>query len=96
MAYGLEGVCAVAAARGETYRASALSKAAESIRHRIGVFDVEAFTVHTPYLVQLRERDPAGFAAGEKAGAELSIAEAVAVALPDVEDPAVREAMHAL
>jgi hypothetical protein len=88
-------VCAVAAARGETQRASALSKAAESIRHRIGVFDVEAFTVHTPHLAQLRERDPAGFAAGEKAGADLSMAEAVELALPDADDPTLLEAMRA-
>ncbi|WP_243075591.1 DUF4062 domain-containing protein [Microbacterium sp. SS28] len=94
VAYGLEGVCVVAAVRGDTWRASALSAAAGSIRHRIGVFDAEAFTVHTPYLAQLRERDPDAFDAGERAGAELSIAEAVALALPDAGDPVLRETLR--
>ena len=84
MAYGLEGVCAVAAARGDAYRAGALAVAAAAIRHRIGVFDVEAFTVHTPHLAALRAEDPEGVAAGERAGADLSVPEAVALALPDV------------
>ncbi|GAA5034723.1 DUF4062 domain-containing protein [Microbacterium fluvii] len=83
VAYGLEGLCAVAAARGEAWRAGALSTAAGSIRHRIGFFDVEAFTVHTPHLKAVRESDPSALAAGEAAGAELSVAEAIAVALPD-------------
>ena len=84
VAYGLEGVCAVAAARGDAYRAGALAVAAAAIRHRIGVFDVEAFTVHTPHLAALRAEDPEGVAAGERAGADLSVPEAVALALPDV------------
>jgi predicted ATPase len=83
VAYGLEGVCAIAAARGDAWRAGALAKAAESIRHRIGVFDAEAFTVHTPYLEALRESDPDGVAAGERSGADLSLAEAVRLALPE-------------
>ncbi|QIG38615.1 DUF4062 domain-containing protein [Microbacterium sp. 4R-513] len=89
VAYGLEGVCAIAAARGDAWRAGALAKAAESIRHRIGVFDAEAFTVHTPYLEALRESDPDGVAAGERDGAEQSLAEAVCVALPDADQSAV-------
>ncbi|NLP84409.1 DUF4062 domain-containing protein [Microbacterium sp. CFH 90308] len=82
VAYGLEGVCAVAAAHGEAWRAAALAVAAGEIRRRIGIFDVEAFTVHTPYLEILRGRDPASVEAGEAAGAELTLAEAVHLALP--------------
>jgi ATP/maltotriose-dependent transcriptional regulator MalT len=82
VAYGLEGVCAVAAARGDAWRAAALAKAAEVIRHRIGVFDVEAFTVHTPYLEALRQSDPDAVTAGEREGAELTLGEAVDLALP--------------
>lgn len=85
LAYGLEGICAVAAARGEAWRAAALAVAAGVIRRRIGIFDVEAFTVHTPYLEILRGRDAATVAAGEDAGAELSVAEAVRLALPEHE-----------
>lgn len=85
VAYGLEGVCAVAAAHGEAWRAAALAVAAGEIRRRIGIFDVEAFTVHTPYLEILRGRDPASVAAGEAAGAELTMAEALQLALSEEE-----------
>ncbi|GAA1943777.1 DUF4062 domain-containing protein [Microbacterium deminutum] len=90
MAYGLEGMCAVAAIRGDSWRAGALAAAAARIRQRIGVFDVEAFMVHPIPLAALRERDPEGLAAGERAGADLSLGEAVALALPEDQD-AVRE-----
>ncbi len=92
VAYGLEGLCAVAAARGDAWRAGALSAAAGAIRHRIGVFDVEAFTVHTAHLAALRDRDPERVAAGERAAADLSVAESVALALP-VADPVLKEAL---
>jgi predicted ATPase len=81
VAYGLEGICAVAAAHGEAWRAGALAVAAGVIRRRIGIFDVEAFTVHTPYLEILRGRDPDSVAAGEAAGADLSVPEALRLAL---------------
>jgi predicted ATPase len=92
VAYGLEGLCAVAAARGDSWRAGALAAAAEAIRHRIGIFDAQTFTVHTAQLAELRRSDPESVAAGERAGAELSVAEAVALALPDA-DAAVRAAL---
>ncbi|WP_438353825.1 DUF4062 domain-containing protein [Microbacterium sp. CJ88] len=82
IAYGLEGLCAVAAARGDGRRAGLLSAAAAGIRHRIGVFDVEAFTVHTPQLDAMRAADPEAVAAGEREGADLTVAEAIAAALP--------------
>ncbi|SFR94186.1 Predicted ATPase [Microbacterium sp. cf046] len=93
LAYGLEGLCAVAAAKGDAWRAGALSAAASAIRHRIGVFDAEAFTVHTADLAALRAKDADGVAAGERAGAELSVQEAVALALPDA-GAAVRESVE--
>jgi predicted ATPase len=92
VAYGLEGLCAVAAARGDSWRAGALAAAAEAIRHRISIFDAQTFTVHTAQLAELRRSDPESVAAGERAGAELSVAEAVALALPDA-DAAVRAAL---
>ena len=85
VAYGLEGVCAVAAAHSEAWRAAALAVAAGEIRRRIGIFDVEAFTVHTPYLEILRGHDPQSVDAGQAAGAELTVAEAVQLALPEHE-----------
>ncbi len=92
LAYGLEGLCAVAAAQGDAWRAGALSAAAAAIRHRIGVFDAEAFTVHIAHLAALRSKDPEAVAAGERAGADLSVPEAVALALPDA-GAAVRESV---
>lgn len=93
VAYGLEGVCAVAAAKGDAWRAAALAVAAGVIRRRIGIFDVEAFTVHTPYLDILRGRDPEVVAAGEAAGAELTVPEAVRLALPETEHAGVEAAL---
>ncbi len=85
VAYGLEGLCAVAAARDDAERAGELSAAASSIRQRVGVFDVEAFTVHSLSLDAVRARHPERVAAGEARGRELTAAEAVARALPEAE-----------
>lgn len=81
VAYGLEGLCAVAAVRGDAERAGTLSAVATGIRRRIGVFDVEPFTVHTPHLERARALHPDAVARGEARGATLSMAEAVALAL---------------
>ena len=93
LAYGLEGLCTVAAARGDAERAGMLSAAAAVIRHRIGVFDAEAFRVHTPQVDAIRADDPQAVAVGERRGGELTIAEAIAVALPDLDDDAVRASL---
>ncbi|GAA1982190.1 ATP-binding protein [Microbacterium pumilum] len=93
IAYGLEGLCAVAAARGEGARAGTLSAVAAAIRHRIGVFDAEAFRVHTPQLDAIRAVAPDSVAAGERRGAELTVAEAVALALPEAEAAAVQQSL---
>ncbi|MCR8671840.1 DUF4062 domain-containing protein [Agrococcus sp. HG114] len=93
VAYGLEGLCAVAAARGDGERAGALSRAADDIRHRIGVFDAEAFSVHTPQLDAIRAADPDGVAAGERRGGELSVAEAIELALPESEREGIAPAL---
>ncbi|KAF2412254.1 hypothetical protein B1729_16040 [Microbacterium sp. B35-04] len=95
IAYGLEGVCAVAAAHGEAWRAAALAVAAGEIRRRIGIFDVEAFTVHTPHLEILRGHDQASVEAGRTAGAELTVAEAVQLALPEHEWETVADSLRA-
>jgi len=95
VAYGLEGMCAVAAAHGDAWRAAALAVAAGVIRRRIGIFDVEAFTVHTPYLEILRGRDPESVAAGEAAGADMTLAEAVRLALSEEGADAVEDVLRA-
>ena len=94
VAYGLEGLCAVAAARGDGLRAGALSAAAASIRHRVGVFDVEAFMVHALSLDSARAADPDAVAEGERRGAELTIAEAIALGLAEPERSAAAELLR--
>ena len=93
VAYGLEGLCAVAAARDDAERAGELSAAAAAIRHRVGVFDVEAFTVHALSLDEVRSRHPDRVAAGEARGRLLTLAEAVSRALPEAERSAAATAL---
>jgi predicted ATPase len=83
--YALEGMSAIAGVKGDAWRAGALSAAAEAVRQRVGLFDVDGFAVNLQPLAALRSSDPAGVAAGEKAGAAMSIAEAIAMALPDAD-----------
>ncbi len=90
--YALEGFSALAAVRGEAWRAGALAAAGAAIRQRIGNFDVEGIAVCVQPVATLREASPDAVAAGERAGADLGIAEAVVLALPDADD-AVRAAL---
>jgi ATP/maltotriose-dependent transcriptional regulator MalT len=85
VAYSLEGLAGVAARRGDAERAGVLAASAASIRHRIGMFDVDAFTVHRAFVERLRTSEPDALSAGERRGAELTVAEAVLVALPSPE-----------
>jgi len=85
-------MCAVAAVRGEGWRAGALAIVAAATRQSTGIFDIAGFTVHLAPLEALRESDPESVAAGERAGAEMSFAEAIALALPNA-DADVREAL---
>ena len=92
VAFALDGLAAIAATRGDAWRAGAFSQVAASARRRTGILDVEGLAVQRAPLAALRERDPQGLAAGERAGAAMALTEAVAVALPDAE-PSVKEAM---
>ena len=87
LAYALEGMCAISATRGEAWRAGAFSMVSRWLRRTTGMFDVEGFSVHVVPLEALRERDPDGVAAGERAGVEMSVSEAILVALPSAEAP---------
>ncbi|MET0780898.1 MAG: DUF4062 domain-containing protein [Microbacterium sp.] len=91
-AYALEGIAAIAALRGEGWRAGALAAAAAATRQSTGIFDIAGFAIHEAPLEALRERDPESVSAGERAGDEMSLAEAIALALPDA-DADVREAL---
>jgi tetratricopeptide (TPR) repeat protein len=88
--YSLEGISAIAALRGDVWRAGALGAVATAVRQRVGVFDVDGFAANAQPLAALRESDPEALAAGERAGADMTMAEAFAVALPDAEASDVR------
>ncbi|WP_426323852.1 ATP-binding protein [Microbacterium sp. E-13] len=84
--YGLEGMCAIAASHGEAWRAGALAAVAATIRETTGIYDIEGFAVHLEPLETVRAADPDSVAAGERAGREMGLAEAIAIALPDDAD----------
>lgn len=88
VAYGLEGISAIASARGDLWTAAALAGAAESIRRRVAVFDVPAFIFHTRYLQDAIEAAGLDAAAGvedaERRGREMGTAEAARIALDAV------------
>lgn len=81
IADGLEGLSAIAAARGEVERAGLMSGAAAAMRQRLGFYEVAAFVFHERYLDTVRKLDPPALASAQARGAELTTAEAVAVAL---------------
>ncbi|MDQ7878252.1 DUF4062 domain-containing protein [Microbacterium sp. QXD-8] len=83
--YGIEGVCAVAASRGDGWRAGALAAVAAKIRETTGVYDIAGFAVHLEPLAALRAADPDSVEAGTRAGAEMGLADAIAIALPESE-----------
>ena len=83
MADALEGLSAIAAARGELERAGLMSGAAEALRKRLGFYEVPAFVFHERYLDMVRQQDPDAFARAQDRGRELTVAEAIALATPD-------------
>jgi predicted ATPase len=89
VAYGLEGLAAVAALGGEIERAGRLAGAARALRERSGLYNAPAFTFHQAYLDRL-VADGAGeqVEAATAAGRELTVEQAVAEALAEDEAPA--------
>ncbi|MEU1971653.1 DUF4062 domain-containing protein [Microbacterium sp. NPDC019599] len=91
IAYGLEGLCAIAALRGDVERAGVLAGAATAMRKRVATFDTPDFVYHTRYVAALvpdPADDPAGaaeilrrLAAAEERGAEYGAFEAAEYAL---------------
>ena len=82
IAYGLEGLSAIAAVAGDTERAGVLAGAAATIRKRTAVFDAPAFVFHTRYLQEIAA-SPEGdrLRAAEARGAEYGAREAAEYAL---------------
>ncbi|WP_203135568.1 DUF4062 domain-containing protein [Microbacterium sp. JZ31] len=82
LAYGIEGLTAVAAAGGDVDRAGRLLGAAEMLRERTGLYDVPTFAVAVPFVEALRAGAAAAdLEAARVAGRALPTAEAVAYAL---------------
>lgn len=82
IAYGLEGLAAIAAERDDVERAGVLAGAADAIRRRTAVFDAPAFVFHTGYLDALAARGHAErLRAAEARGREYGAFEAAAYAI---------------
>lgn len=84
IAYGLEGLAAVAALAGDVDRAGRLAGAAHALRERSGTHNGPTFTFHQRYLDRLAAASPAGrLAAAVAEGRELTVEQAVAEALAE-------------
>ncbi|NUU05866.1 DUF4062 domain-containing protein [Leifsonia sp. C5G2] len=84
IAYGLEGLAAVAALAGDVDRAGRLAGAAHALRERSGTHNGPTFTFHQRYLDRLAAAAPAGrLAAAVAEGRELTVEQAVAEALAE-------------
>ncbi|WP_309068866.1 DUF4062 domain-containing protein [Microbacterium sp.] len=82
LAYGIEGLLAVAAAQGHVEHAGRLLGAAEVLRERTGLYDVPTFAVAAPFVDALRAGPAASdLEAARAAGRALPTPEAVAEAL---------------
>ncbi|WP_395243985.1 tetratricopeptide repeat protein [Agromyces sp. MMS24-K17] len=82
IAYGLEGLTAVAAADGEAERAGLLFGASEVLRERTGLYNMQPFIVTTPFVDRLLDGpDALTFEAARGRGRALPVADAVSFAL---------------
>lgn len=76
VAYGLEGLLGVAAARGDARRAGRLMGAAQTLRRRTGIVNLAGFALYDPAVAALREAGAgAEFDAGVAEGARMRISE---------------------
>jgi predicted ATPase len=87
LAYGLEGMVAVAAQTGDAERAGRLAGAARALRERSGLHNGPMFTFHQAYLDQLvaagkGEQLDAAIAAGRELTVEQAVSEALDVGNP--------------
>ncbi|MET0783614.1 MAG: DUF4062 domain-containing protein [Leifsonia flava] len=83
VAYGLEGLAAIAAAAGDVERAGRLAGAATSLRERSGLYNAPTFSFHETFLAPLRASDAAdtlaaAVAEGERMSSETATAYALA------------------
>ena len=82
VAYGLEGLTAIAAAEGRAERAGRLLRASEALRRQTGLGDAASFSFHKHYLAPILAGDGADeLERARTEGRDLSIDEAVDFAL---------------
>ena len=82
VAYGLEGLTAIAADRGQAERAGRLLRASEALRRQTGLGDAASFSFHKHYLAPILAGDGADeLERARTEGRDLSIDEAVDFAL---------------
>jgi predicted ATPase len=85
VAYGLEALCGVAAARGDIERAGLLFGASQILREQVGLYNPAAFAFHDPLVTRLRAGPQvAQFERGYLSGRMLSAEEALAAGAPEV------------
>ncbi|MFC0681064.1 DUF4062 domain-containing protein [Lysobacter korlensis] len=85
VAYGMESLLGVAAARGDIEHAGVLLGASLTLREQVGLYNPAAFAFHDPLVAQLRagpRRDD--FERGYSSGRMMSADEALALAVPEV------------
>jgi predicted ATPase len=81
VAYGLEGLVALAATTGDAERAGMLLGAAEALRQVSGDYNPSSFSFHQPYVDGLLATAAAPFSRAREKGRELSESAAVRLAL---------------
>ncbi|MET3768229.1 putative ATPase [Marisediminicola sp. UYEF4] len=82
VAYGLEGLIAIAAAEGEIQRAGRLLRAAEALRRQTGLYNATSFSFHQHYLAPILAGDDASdLEAARTEGRDMSMEDVVAFAL---------------
>lgn len=82
IAYGLEGLCAIAAIRHDVERAGVLAGAAAAIRQRVGMYEAPVFVFHERYVEGLRTAENSAALDGAVArGREFGAREAAEFAL---------------
>jgi hypothetical protein len=80
IAYGLEGLVAVAALTGDPRRTGLLLGAATALRERTGLYNAAAFTFYQPYLDRFGDDDAAALQAAVAEGRDLAVPDAVELA----------------
>ncbi|MHA7985096.1 DUF4062 domain-containing protein [Rathayibacter sp. CAU 1779] len=94
-AYGIEGLCAIAAARGKAERAGILAGAAQEMRQKSGMYDAPMFVYHPRYLAPLREAFPDLMHDAEERGRRMSAAEVMRFAIDPERGAAAAAALSA-